>query len=74
MSPRVFKSEKTPYYKCLSALDHGVYAADDTASPLESGLLVYKGILSAMIGHYRTVLLMHLYTISFYSSLNNVYV
>ena len=52
-----------------------IYAADDTASPLESGLLVYKvRILGAMIGHHRTlVLLRHLHTISFYSSLYNVY-
>ena len=42
MSPRIFKSEKTPYYECLSALDHGIYAADYTASPLELGPLVYK--------------------------------
>ena len=31
------------YYECLSTLDHGVHAADDTTSPLESGLLIYKG-------------------------------
>ena len=68
MSPRVFKSEKMQYYECLSALDHGAYAADDTASPLESGLLIYKGILGAMLGHHCTVLLRHLYTISFYST------
>ena len=69
MSPRIFKSEKMPYYECLSALDHSVYVADNTVSPLESGFLVYKGILGAMIGDHRTVLLRHLYTISFYTSL-----
>ena len=73
MSPRVFKSKKMLYYECLSALDHGVYGADDTASPLESGLLVYKGVLGAMIGHHHTVLLRHLYMINFYTSLNSVY-
>ena len=70
MSPRVFKSEKTLYYECLSALDHGVYAVDNTASPLESGPSFIKGTLGAMIGHHRTVLMRYLYTISF---LNNMY-
>ena len=42
------------YYECLTALDHGVYAADDIASPLKSGLLVYKGILGEMIGHHHS--------------------
>ena len=68
MSRRIFKTWKMPYCECLSALDHGVYAAEDAASPLKSGILVFKGILCAMIDHHHTVLLRHLYTISFYSS------
>ena len=68
MSRRIFKTWKMPYCEYLSALDYGVYAAEDAASPLESGLLVFKGILCAMIGYHHTVLLRHLYTISFYSS------
>ena len=42
MSRRFFKTWKMPYCECLSALDHGVYEAEDAASPLESGLLVLK--------------------------------
>ena len=45
MSPRAFKSEKTLYYECLSALDHGVYAADDILSVPSSQAFVYKGYL-----------------------------
>ena len=37
-----------------------MYAAENTASPLKSGLPIYKGILGAMIGHHRTILLMTL--------------
>ena len=55
MSPKVYKSKETPITSVLSALDHDTFAADDTASPFESGLLVYKGILGAMIGYHCTV-------------------